>query len=157
MTKKFLLIFLGIINYFILFPLKCILLIGIITTLIVSIYYNKLTMNYHDSFQKQYTAFKDYADYAEYYYDEEAIEKFQLNKMYSSVTKEDFDFLKKQIRIHKKLINAYDSNILWYSFKEETQLNENDLIYQEYNHDYSFKIYYLDIDKKTLYYFGCNA
>ena len=116
--------------------------------------------------------FREYTDYAKYYYDDITAEDLEENKYFNKVTETDVDNLKTYY---------YDFNGYWYGemelkydnykgkfdFKAE-QIEEGDYYYIDtiegepivdtyYGKFDCYTVYYFDLENQTLYYFHNNT
>ena len=111
------------------------------------------TKQYYDSSKHNYEAFNSSIAYHEYYFRNNDNLLFQNNNMYHEISDEEINFLKSKIETHKQTMSEFDKDLTWYSFDSTNQVKINDLMFVEYKDTYSFKIYYYDLNKSTLYYF----
>lgn len=112
---------------------------------------------YYDS-----EGFKDYTDYAEYYY--ENSNKFSESKIYKKVSKIDIEELTEFFEDYSQWIVYRDGYENWFSFDYKSQLKENDYFIlniknsaEPYGKFHNYDIYYFDVEKSILYYFHNNS
>lgn len=141
----------------ILLILVMIIMIGIISeTSIINKEKKYIEKGYYDMTEYSKGEFQDYTDYNKYYYKAKYDKKFEENKYYTKVTKDNIEELTNCII---KFSTWMESEQDIYDF-DMNQITEGDFFHQTKDkntkeYDY-INIYYYDIETHTLYYFYSN-
>ena len=161
MVKKISLVVLGLIDFFIVAPIRTTFLFMTFALVSSYIFFNislsRMTTNkFYDSSKHSYSAQNSSITYNEYYFKNDQNIFFENHGSYKVVYNEEIDSLKSNIETHKKNISLFDHDISWYTFDTNTQVKENDLINMDYEDYNNFELFYFDKDRSILYYFSVH-
>ncbi|MCL2014004.1 MAG: hypothetical protein FWG69_03340 [Oscillospiraceae bacterium] len=118
---------------------------------------------FHKEIYMDEEGFRDVTDFCIYYYDEEAIKKFETHEKFKMVTKDDIEYIGGFFEnFSEALANLKHNDKFTFDYKQQIKdgdyyfliIKDPNEIYGEY-HDYD--IYYVDMEKHTLYFIHSNS